>query len=191
MAKISFKSEKEFTLNSVKFKSKGGLLIEYQMQTGNGSIVDCSLDTNEEAHPDLMDLIDQMKEPIIFCANGLAGVNVLLGKKMILDQKIKDSAIKELKKDLLSAMFDDVRIHGVHFYHINDGMKVKITGGFDSPLGYAAINTPQIGFQEIKHGFEEALEKTLETLQNEVYKYIADNKRAQLDMFDEDNQEAA
>jgi len=190
MGKISIKDQKEFTLNSVRFKSKGGLSIEYQMQTENGTIVDCSIDSNEEAHPDLMNLIDKMKEPIVISANGLTAMNVLLENDIILDQKIKPAAIKNLKESLLEGLLDQVRIHGVHFYHIDDGMKVKITGGFDSDLGYAAINTPQIGFKEMKHSFQEELEKTLEVLQKEVYKYVADNKRAQQDMFDEDNKAA-
>ena len=185
MGKIKI-DEKEFILNKVRFKNTGGVSIEYQMETERGTPIDCSIDSDEEAHPDMTCLLDKMKEPVVFTANGFASMRAILSKKnLLLKSDIKEKAIKDFEKELTKEMFSSVRVTGVHFYHINDGIKVKITGGFDSPLGYAAINTPQIGFDEVKHGFEEELEKVLKTLQEEVYKYVVENKRAQLEMFDD------
>ena len=193
MGKIEIKNQKEFTLNQVKFENNGGISAEFQFeaQGDNGkTLIDSSIKCEDLPHPHLTKLIDHFKKPIIMCANGFVGSNAVLKNKLILEKGIKDSAIDSFKKDIEDILSDHVRIHGVHLYHRDSGTTIKVTGGFDSELGYAAINTPEIRFDEVRFGFEDEIREAVEKLISEVFKYIVKGKRAQLDAFSEEDKAA-
>lgn len=193
MGKIQIKTQNEFTLNKVKFPGSGGLEVDFQLETvgqDGKSVANLNYTCDDQPHPTLLEILEEMKYAVAFSANLIAPIDVMLKEgNAILDPKIKKKTLNDQRESLKAQLFKDVRVTGISFNHNNEGYKVKITGGFDSPLGYSAINTPAIGFQEDKHGFEVALEDALERLQVEVFEYIANNKRAQLDMFDADDAE--
>lgn len=186
-------SKKEFTLNKVKFPNNGGIHVEFQAESegANGkSIGEYTFDCDDAVHPVLLEIRDRFREAVMFSANGLAPINIMLDKgNILLDQKLGKESVEDYKETVKKTALESIRVTGIHLYHTSNGIKVKVSGGFDSPLGYSALNTPQITFEECKHGFEEEMENDVEDLITEVFKYVVENKRAQLEMFNGDNGE--
>jgi len=169
---MSIKIEREdFTLNQVRFVNGATLEVSFQgkTETENGkSIRQFAVKCEDPIHGDLLELIDGLKEPIAFSANVSYGT----------------------KKGAKEKVHEKIKVTSINFYHLDEGYRVKITGGFGSALGYAGLTTQPIGFTDNKFGFEEELQKTLDSLIDEVYQYLIENKSAQHSMSF-DSKEAA
>lgn len=112
--------------------------------------------------------------------------------------KLHDIAMKYLKgdqKDKVAEAFGDM-VYETEVMSVSksgqDQLEGIIISGKMTNLmeGKTAINSPRMVFSSDKMGFEDDVETLYFELEEEVYAYIFENKKAQLDLFEEQKVEA-
>ena len=194
MGTINIKSISEFTLNKVKrLKNDAGITVEWQMETNTDhgkTVHDMVTKGSVPPHLDLLKCLENLKQVVAFSAGLMGPAEQLLSKKnLLLDKSVKPKALSERLETYKKEVYENITVSGVSYQHKDDGFTSIITGGYTGPLGYSNHNTPLIGFEEVKHGWEEEIEEVLEDLKTEVFKYVIKGKCAQMDMFDTDSNE--
>ena len=98
----------------------------------------------------------------------------------------------EFAERALQTMYDNIRITGVALSGIDENRGIIITATFTADTNQVmAINTHRIKFVGKSHyGFEEDIEKVVESLEKEVFEFIYEGKAAQLEIFGGDDGQA-
>ena len=85
----------------------------------------------------------------------------------------------------------NIEIKGLSYSGQGDNVGVVITGMFTvSNNQKTAINSPRLKFTSITFGFEEELEQIAADIENEVYAFLFEGKKAQTELFGADGEPA-
>ena len=78
-------------------------------------------------------------------------------------------------------------VTGVHLSGQDQNRGVIITGKIQCENGSSnAVNSPRLRFSSEVFGFEEELESEIDHIEDELYLYLHENKKAQLEAFAEE-----
>lgn len=173
-------TEKNFNLSKIKIDPKGGLQVNYQITTtvdGEPSVIDRVDNCTREAHPDLLGLFSDLRAVVGRVFN-LTSFLTLLAEMKLPESKMQAA------RDFADELLDRIDVRGVSWSGTDENAGVVITAVFETPNGLkTCINTPRIKLAQISFGFEEELEKIVEAIKSETYKYLYEGKQAQLSLF--------
>ena len=172
----------DFSLKKVKLIPGGGLQVVYKVSTDiDGSTYEKEEVTKDTRmpHPDLTKPIDSL---LTFLAKTLRfeeSLTVVRSKDFAATPKQLKAAEKANKQ-----LLDQMDVTGFALSGKDDNLAVIVTGKLITELKtVVALNSPRIKFNNTTYGFEDVLEDKVDLIKSEVYKYLFDGKKSQLDMF--------
>ena len=184
--------KKNVTLHKVKTLNGGGLETTYReliREDNTEHIDEHTKKSPVDPHPDLTDQLEELKTILARCYN----INTidLLRTSPNLDQQEKEAF--EIVANLIDKMalesMKKITVTGVNITgdkaEGTDKRAIVITGKLYQANGsQIAMNSPRIKMNQDQFGFEDQVAMIIEKLEEEVRSYIFDGKKAQLDLFD-------
>lgn len=179
----------KFSLSKVKLLKYGGLDVHYEVTefVGNESYTNkYHVESAKDIHPDLRDCFDRLR-PIM---GRIFNITSFLSMVETPDFKATKKQ-SELSRDFADEMLKNIEVRGVSFSGQDDNVGVVLTGLFTvSNNQKTAINSPRLKFNTETFGFEEELEEIAADIENEVYAFLFEGKKAQLELFGADGEPA-
>lgn len=180
-------TKEKFALSKVKLLKDGGLDVHYEVTevVGNESYTNkYHVLSAKDIHPDLRELFNDLR-PImgrIF--------NITSYKSMMATPDFKATKKQLEIADLFAdECLKNIEVRGVSLSGQDDNVGVVLTGLFTvSNNQKTAINSPRLKFNTETFGFEEELETIVNSIENEVYGFLFEGKKAQLELFGEDGE---
>lgn len=180
-------TKEKFALSKVKLLKDGGLDVHYEVTevVGNESYTNkYHVLSAKDIHPDLRELFNDLR-PImgrIF--------NITSYKSMMATPDFKATKKQLEIADLFADQcLKNIEVRGVSLSGQDDNVGVVLTGLFTvSNNQKTAINSPRLKFNTETFGFEEELETIVNSIENEVYGFLFEGKKAQLELFGEDGE---
>lgn len=176
--------KKAFSLSKVKVINGGGLDVHFEVEEACGAEVyreNYHLTSGKEIHPDLQKLFDKLK-PIMARVYHLSFFRSLMETPDFKATKKQ----KELAEEAFKEVIDKLRVTGVSLSGKDDNVGVVLTGTFTADSNQKmAINSHRMKFNSERYGFEEEMEEIVGEIESEVYEFLFNNKKAQLEIFDE------
>lgn len=150
---------------------------------GIDTVIDHTIKAKQQPHPDMLEEFAKLKDCILDVYHLDAGFNLGLKYLKKGEQKIKaEAGLAELK--------DKLTITGILLSGTEDDASVVITAKMESKTGKViALNSPLINLSNEQLGYELALEEIIDDIKREVHAYLFGNKRAQLNMFQDNEDE--
>lgn len=178
-------TKEKFSLSKVKLLKDGGLDVHYEVTevVGNESYINkYNVLSAKDIHPDLRELFNDLR-PImgrIF--------NITSYKSMMATPDFKATKKQLEIADLFAEeCLKNIEVRGVSLSGQDDNVGVMLTGLFTvSNNQKTGINSPRLKFNTETFGFEEELETIVNSIENEVYGFLFEGKKAQLELFGED-----
>lgn len=182
-------SKDKFTLSKVKTLKDGGLDVQYEITevVGNESYTNkYHVVSAKDIHPDLRNLFDKLR-PImgrIF--------NITSFKSMIATPDFKATKKQqEIAESFAEECLKNIEVRGVSLSGQDDNVGVALTGLFTvSNNQKTEINSPRLKYNTETFGFEEELENIVCDIEEEVYEFLFEGKKAQLELFGADGEPA-
>lgn len=180
-------TKERFSLSKVKLLKDGGLDVHYEVTevVGNESYTNkYHVSSAKDIHPDLRRLFKGL------CPIMGRVFNITSFKTMI---ETPDFKATKNQKEIAEAFTDEclgnIEVRGVSLSGQDDNVGVVLTGLFTvSNNQKTAINTPRMKYNIETFGFEEELEYIVCDIENEVYKFLFEGKKAQMELFGADGQ---
>lgn len=176
--------KKAFSLSKVKVINGGGLDVHFEVEEACGAEVyreNYHLTSGKEIHPDLQKLFDKLK-PIMARVYHLSFFRSLMETPDFKATKKQ----KELAEEAFKEVIDKLRVTGVSLSGKDDNVGVVLTGTFTADSNQKmAINSHRMKFNSERYGFEEEMEEIVGEIESEVYEFLFNNKKAQLEIFDQ------
>lgn len=173
-----------FTLTKVKLAKDGGLTADYEVNeiVGNETYHnEYQAKVLKDVHPDLANLFKKLR-PIMANLFNVDSCKTLAGKK----EFAATDEQKKLAEEFANDAATKIEMRGVSYSGSEENRGVVLTGLFEFANGMkAAINSPRIKFATESFGFEIELEEICDQIEREVYEFLFENKRAQLELFGE------
>jgi hypothetical protein len=95
----------------------------------------------------------------------------------------------DIAAEFAEECLDNIEVRGVSLSGQDDNVGVVLTGLFTvSNNQKTAINTPRMKYNVETFGFEEELENIVCDIENEVYEFLFEGKKAQMDLFGADGE---
>lgn len=180
-------SEEKFALSKVKLLKDGGLDVHYEVTevVGNESYTNkYHVLSAKDIHPDLRHLFNDLR-PIMGRVFNITSFKTMMATpEFKATKKQTDIAAAFAEKCL-----DNIEVRGVSLSGQDDNVGVVLTGLFTiSNNQKTAINTPRMKYNVETFGFEEELENIVCDIENEVYAFLFEGKKAQLELFGADGE---
>lgn len=176
--------KKAFSLSKVKVINGGGLDVHFEVEEACGAEVyreNYHLTSGKEIHPDLQKLFDKLK-PIMARVYHLSFFRSLMETPDFKATKKQ----KELAEEAFKEVIDKLRVTGVSLSGKDDNVGVVLTGTFTADSNQKmAINSHRMKFNSERYGFEEEMEEIVGEIESEVYEFLFNGKKSQLEIFDE------
>lgn len=173
-----------FSLSKVKLAKDGGLTADYEINEVVGSETyhnEYQAKMLNDLHPDLQNLFKKLR-PIMANLFNVDSCKTLAAKK----EFAATDEQKQLADEFANDAATKIEMRGVSFSGTDENRGVVLTGLFEFANGMkAAINSPRIKFANESFGFEIELEEICTKIEKEVYEFLFENKRAQLELFGE------
>lgn len=168
-------SRENFSLKKVKLLNDSrGLNVDYSMIQKDGALSSnekINIESHFAPHPDLTNSIEQLSEYAVKSCGLLKAVN--------------DSKANEFNK-YLNRIKEDFYPSGISLSGSEEKLGAIITGIWNCHDNYKiALNTPRIILSGEGFGFEEELSELITKIEDEVYSYLFEGKKAQLSLMDE------
>lgn len=180
-------TKEKFSLSKVKLLKDGGLDVHYEVTevVGNESYTNkYHVLSAKDIHPDLRHLFNDLR-PIM---GRIFNITSFLSMVETSDFKATKKQ-SELSRDFADEMLKNIEVRGVSFSGQDDNVGVVLTGLFTvSNNQKTAINSPRLKFNTETFGFEEELENIVCDIENEVYEFLFEGKKAQMDLFGADGE---
>lgn len=180
--KVDVKPKKEhFTLKEVKSTDRASLKVKAEAKVEGNGIIPYDAPYADVPHPDLFSLIDSLKMRFAQYFD-YDKVKILVSNK---DFGGKKEHIKYAEK-MYEELMENIKINGVSFVGKGeDGNRtgIIIKGTYKG----CALNTKQMHFGNQDFGSE--LAELADKLEDEVYEYLFEDKKAQLEAFDDDDKD--
>ena len=178
-------TKEKFSLSKVKLLKDGGLDVHFEVTevVGNESYTNkYHVLSAKDIHPDLRKLFKDL------CPIMGRVFNITSFKSMIATPDFKATKKQiEIADSFANECLGNIEVRGVSLSGQDDNVGVVLTGLFTvSSNQKTAINTPRMKYAVETFGFEEELENIVCDIENEVYEFLFDGKRAQMDLFGAD-----
>lgn len=184
-------TKEKFSLSKVKLLKDGGLDVHYEVTevVGNESYTESYTNkyhvlSAKDIHPDLRSLFNDLRPVMgrIF--------NITSFKTMIATPEFKATKKQtEIAESFAEECLNNIEVRGVSLSGQDDNVGVVLTGLFTvSNNQKTAINTPRLKYNTETFGFEEELENIVCDIENEVYAFLFEGKKAQLELFGADGE---
>lgn len=172
-----------FFLNKVKLISgNGGIEANFETEDVVGSEIyhDSGHEKSTKIpHPDLLKIFEQLK-PMVARIYHFTFIREII---MAEDFKAKPEQAR-IAERALQEILGKINVIGISLSGSDDKAGVILTASFTADNNMKmAINTHRIKFTDTKYGFEEDLGELIKKLKEEVYNYIFEGKKAQLEIF--------
>jgi hypothetical protein len=171
--------QSKFKLESFKLIQGGGAEIHYQDEfvDGDETFYDKhKLITAKVHHPDLMNILNQMKSMFA------KAFDYSFMRDIILKPEFKaNKSQAEIAESTYQEILKKIDISGIQTSGKGDKRGCVINAKFTSPTGKKRkkeVPTEFINFSTQKYGFEDELDRLVNDLEDEVYEFIFNNKRA-------------
>lgn len=178
-------SENAFALSKVKMISEGGLDVHFEVEEVCGAEVyreHYHIESSKEIHPDLRKLFDKLR-PILARVYHLSFFRTLMDTPEFKATKKQ----RELAEEEFSGIISKLNVTGVSLSGKDDNVGVVLTGTFTADSNQKmAINSHRMKFKDTRYGFEEEMEETVGQIESEVYQFLFKSKKAQLEIFPDD-----
>lgn len=180
-------TKEKFSLSKVKLLKDGGLDVHFEVTevVGNESYTNkYHVLSAKDIHPDLRKLFKDL------CPIMGRVFNITSFKSMIATPDFKATKKQiEIADSFANECLENIEVRGVSLSGQDDNVGVVLTGLFTvSNNQKTAINTPRMKYAVETFGFEEELENIVCDIENEVYEFLFDGKRAQMDLFGADGE---
>lgn len=180
-------TKEKFSLSKVKLLKDGGLDVHFEVTevVGNESYTNkYHVLSAKDIHPDLRKLFKDL------CPIMGRVFNITSFKSMIATPDFKATKKQiEIADSFANECLGNIEVKGVSLSGQDDNVGVVLTGLFTvSNNQKTAINTPRMKYAVETFGFEEELENIVCDIENEVYEFLFDGKRAQMDLFGADGE---
>lgn len=180
-------TKEKFSLAKVKLLKDGGLDVHFEVTevVGNESYTNkYHVLSAKDIHPDLRKLFKDL------CPIMGRVFNITSFKSMIATPDFKATKKQiEIADSFANECLGNIEVKGVSLSGQDDNVGVVLTGLFTvSNNQKTAINTPRMKYAVETFGFEEELENIVCDIENEVYEFLFDGKRAQMDLFGADGE---
>lgn len=186
-ATMSVPSKKAFALEKVKLLKDGGLSAQYEVveTIGTESYTNhFEMESAKDIHPDLRYCFDKLRPIMARIFNVTSFLTLIEGQ----DFKAT-KAQTEAARSFADEMLKNIEIRGISYSGTGENVGVVITGLFTvSNNQKSAINSPRLKFSTITFGFEEELEQIAADIENEVYAFLFEGKKAQTELFGADGE---
>ena len=186
---MSVPSKKAFSLAKVKLLKDGGLSAQYEVVETIGTesyTNDYEIESPKDIHPDLHECFERLRPIMARVFNVTSFLTLVEGK----DFKAT-KAQTEAARDFADEMLKNIEIRGISYSGMGDNVGVVITGLLTVTNNQkVAINSPRIKFTSISFGLEEELEEIAADIENEVYAFLFEGKKAQTELFGADGEAA-
>lgn len=177
--------KKAFSLSKVKVINGGGLDVQFEVDEACGAEVyreNYHLTSGKEIHPDLQKLFDRLK-PIMARVYHLSFFRSLMDMPEFKATKKQ----KEMAEEGFKEVIDKLRVTGVALSGKDDNVGVVLTGTFTADSNQKmAINSHRMKFNSERYGFEEEMEEIVGEIESEVYEFLFNGKKSQLEIFSDD-----
>lgn len=180
-------TKEKFSLSKVKLLKDGGLDVHFEVTevVGNESYTNkYHVLSAKDIHPDLRKLFKDL------CPIMGRVFNITSFKSMIATPDFKATKKQiEIADSFANECLGNIEVRGVSLSGQDDNVGVVLTGLFSvSNNQKTAINTPRMKYAVETFGFEEELENIVCDIENEVYEFLFNGKRAQMDLFGADGE---
>lgn len=180
-------TKEKFSLAKVKLLKDGGLDVHFEVTevVGNESYTNkYHVLSAKDIHPDLRKLFKDL------CPIMGRVFNITSFKSMIATPNFKATKKQiEIADSFANECLGNIEVKGVSLSGQDDNVGVVLTGLFTvSNNQKTAINTPRMKYAVETFGFEEELENIVCDIENEVYEFLFEGKRAQMDLFGADGE---
>ena len=188
-APMSVPSKKAFALLKVKLLKDGGLNAQYEVVETIGTesyTNNYVIESAKEIHPDLRVCFEKLRPIMARIFNVTSFLTLVEGKDFKATKAQTDAA-----RNFADECLKNIEIKGLFYSGQGDNVGVVITGMFTvSNNQKTAINSPRLKFTSITFGFEEELEQIAADIENEVYAFLFEGKKAQTELFGADGEPA-
>lgn len=182
-------SKDKFSLSKVKTLKDVGLCVEYEVTevVGNESYTNkYHVVSAKDIHPDLRKLFERLR-PImgrIF--------NITSFKSMVATPDFKATKKQQdIAENFAEECLKNIEVRGVSLSGQDDNVGVVLTGLFTvSNNQKTAINSPRLKYNTETFGFEEELEDIVCNIEEEVFEFLFEGKKAQMELFGADGEPA-
>ncbi len=168
-----------------KLLKDGGVEVHYTVLETIGSesyVNNFVVESGKDVHPDLVAAFNELK-PIVCRMFGFTNfLSLVEGSEF-------DASLvqKEKARAFAEALKKNITMRGVSLSGSGETYGVVLTALLEVQNGQqTVVNTPRIRFATESFGFEEECERIVEVIKDEVYKYIFEGKKAQLELFGND-----
>lgn len=179
-------SKKSFNLSKVKLTTGGGLDTHYEVleTAGNESYNNkYHVESAKDIHPDLKKQVNRLKSVVarVYHMNFIRTL-------MLMPEFEATAKQQELAETGLAEIMQKINVTGVAISGTDKNVGIVITATFTADSNQKmAINTHRMKFTDTRYGVEEEMEEICSEIENEVYAFLFENKKAQLDIFDSMN----
>lgn len=175
-------SKDNFELNKCKLLKTGGIEsdTDFTVATdGSFNKINRTEKNPITAHPDLENAIRGLKDFL------LISCGYMIGRTVVNSADFKATkAQKEAIEKQIAIFTDKTNVTGISISGEDKTEGVIIMGKIKAENGSnIAINSPRMRFGVTTYGFEEELQKECDLITDEVYEYLYNSKKAQLDIL--------
>jgi hypothetical protein len=174
-----------FNLQKVKLLKGGGVESTTKIIAqidGSTMEIERNQKTPVVPHPDLENAIRSLKEKLLISTNFLT-MRTIVNSFEFKPRKDQREAVDKA----IDILMNKTTVTGIHVSGQDQNRGVIISGKMQCENGSnSAVNSPRMRFTSEVFGFEEELEGEIDHIEDELYLYLHENKKAQLEVFQEE-----
>lgn len=184
MIEMKKPKKENFSFDKVKLLKDGGLDVKFDTEEAEKNEVyrdKNHIESSRDVHPDLREKFDELKI-IVARVFHLTFFSVLVENKFFNADKGQKKIAQKMEDELLKK----IDVTGISLSGSDKNKGVVITATITADTNQKmAINTHRMNFSGTKYGFEEQLEQIVDEIRGKVYEFLFNNKRQQLELFDQ------
>lgn len=160
---------KNFSITKVKECKNGGLDVHYEVIERNDTEVYTNkyhIECSKDIHPDLKECFNRIRPMMAQVVNYVA---------------TDDEQTKDVVETILA---ESLEVRGISLSGKHDAVGVVIACNLiTNTFMKIPINSPRIKLSSMVYGFEEELNDIIPEIEDEVYKFLFEDKHAELEVF--------
>ena len=177
--------EQNFKLSKVQLKDNGCIKVNYEICESVGDIEYTNkykIESTKEIHPDMKHLFDCLVDVLADTCNVYKLLDTVCLSKFEATEEQKAIAREETE-----ATTERITVKSITLSGKDDNAGCIISGEMEVKGGLkVTLITPRLKYNEEIFGFEHELGDVLTALQQEIYAYLFQGKKAELEVFGDD-----
>ena len=178
-------SESSFKLSKVQLQGNGSIKVNYEICESVGDVEYTNkykIESTKEIHPDMKHLFDCLVDVLADTCNVYKLVDTVCLSKFEATEEQKAIAREETE-----ATTERITVKSVTLSGKDDNVGCIISGEMEVKHGLkATVITPRRKYNEEIFGFEHELGTMLMSLQKEIYAYLFQGRKAELEVLGDD-----